>query len=389
MLSDVPVGFLLSGGVDSTALLSYAVNETQKDLFSFTVGFSGQDFADERKYARIAAKKFGTKHYDMTINSEDFLKFLPEYVWHMEEPVCEPPAIALYYISRLASEHVKVLISGEGGDEAFAGYSNYANYSFAMKIGKLLGPLRGISTNIMRGILSKYANGKYKKYYYAMKDELRDYYYSRTSGPFSYFNENYKSFYTAHMGEVHENNLQLYMRNLHGNSVELGFLNEMLYVDSKTWLPDDLLIKADKMTMANSVELRVPFLDHDIMEFAANIHPRYKVNGFKKKYILKELFRGLVPDEILFRKKTGFPVPYEKWLRNDLHDYVKDIILDDKTIKRGYFNKISLENIFKNNKLYGIYSKEIFSLLVFEFWNRIFLDKGGINLDNRMCIPII
>ena len=128
MIADVPVGVLLSGGVDSTGVLSLAVNETQKKISSFTVGFDGRDVADERPYARLAAQTFGTQHYDMTISAGDFAAFLPQYVWHMEEPVCEPPAIAMYYVSKLARKHVTVLLSGEGGDEAFAGYSNYRNF---------------------------------------------------------------------------------------------------------------------------------------------------------------------------------------------------------------------------------------------------------------------
>ena len=127
MISDVPVGFLLSGGVDSTALLSLAVHETDKHISTFTIGFEGEKFADERPFARLAAERFGTEHYEMTITAQDFVDFLPKYVRHMEEPVCEPPAVALYYVSKLASEHVKVLISGEGGDEAFAGYPTYRN----------------------------------------------------------------------------------------------------------------------------------------------------------------------------------------------------------------------------------------------------------------------
>jgi asparagine synthase (glutamine-hydrolysing) len=155
----------------------------------------------------------------------------------------------------------------------------------------------------------------------------------------------------------------------------MDYLEQMLYVDSKTWLPDDLLIKADKITMANSVELRVPFLDHKVMEFAANIPSKYKVKGISTKFILKETFRGVVPDEILFRKKTGFPVPYEKWLRNDMHEIVKEILLDSNSIRRGYFNSFELENILKENKLKGIYSKEIFSLLILELWHKTFLDS--------------
>ena len=149
MIADVPVGVLLSGGVDSTGVLSLAVDETDKKISTFTVGFSGKDFADERPFARLAAERFGTEHYEMTITAADFAAFLPKYVWHMEEPVCEPPAIALYYVSKLARDHVTVLLSGEGGDEAFAGYSNYRNLVWLERI-KRGGPV--VNAAISKGI---------------------------------------------------------------------------------------------------------------------------------------------------------------------------------------------------------------------------------------------
>jgi asparagine synthase (glutamine-hydrolysing) len=377
MLSDVPVGFLLSGGVDSTALLSYAVNETKKEVSSFTVGFSGQDFADEREYAGIVARKFGTKHHDITISAADFLNFLPGYIWHMEEPVCEPPAIALYYVSKLASEYVKVLISGEGGDEAFAGYPNYANYQIVNKIRKFVGPLNRPIAKIINYLFKNNGNNRYKKYGYILGGDLNSYYYSRTSGPFTFFNEDYASIYNIDMINVHKINsiFDGFLGGLHAKSDGLNFLNRMLYVDLKTWLPDDLLIKADKMTMANSVELRVPFLDHKVIEFAANIPSKFKVKGTTTKFILKETFRGVVPDEILFRKKAGFPVPYGNWLRNELHENTQEILLDPKTIRRGYFKQGGFEKILKENKLNGFYSKEIFCFLVLEMWHRTFIDS--------------
>ena len=141
MIADVPVGVLLSGGVDSSAMLSFAVRETGKQVNTFTVGFDGAGVVDERPYARMAAEKFGASHHEISISSENFWDFLPAYVWHMEEPVCEPPAVALYYVSKLAREHVKVLLSGEGGDEAFAGYPNYANQMWPGRMGSMVGPL--------------------------------------------------------------------------------------------------------------------------------------------------------------------------------------------------------------------------------------------------------
>jgi len=380
MLSDVPVGFLLSGGVDSTALLSYATHETNKEVSSFTVGFSGEDFADEREYAKLAARTFGSRYYDMTISPEDFIKFLPEYIWHMEEPVCEPPAIALYYISKLASNYVKVLISGEGGDEAFAGYPNYANYPLARRIGNLIGPFRKLASPIIRNVFGEYAAGKYKKYGFVIGEEFKNFYFSRTSGPHTFFNENYESIYTDGMVAVRRRNevINGFMNDLFSRSNDLGFLEKMLYIDSKTWLPDDLLIKADKMTMANSVELRVPFLDHKVVEFAANVPSKYKVNGRTTKYLLKEILKNVVPDKILSRKKTGFPVPYEKWLRNEMRDSIQEVLLDGKSLNRNYFNKRKLQEVIKLNQTKGWYSKEIFCLYVLELWHRTFLDSPRI-----------
>jgi asparagine synthase (glutamine-hydrolysing) len=148
----------------------------------------------------------------------------------------------------------------------------------------------------------------------------------------------------------------------------------MLYVDTKTWLPDDLLIKADKMTMANSLELRVPLLDHKVLEFAASLPSNFKVNRFTTKYILKKAFGGRIPKEILRRKKTGFPVPYAHWLRTDLKQYVRDILFDRRTLERGYFEKSQIERLVSDHERNGNFSKEIFSLVTLELWHRVFLE---------------
>jgi asparagine synthase (glutamine-hydrolysing) len=151
-------------------------------------------------------------------------------------------------------------------------------------------------------------------------------------------------------------------------------LDQMLYIDTKTWLPDDLLVKADKMTMANSLELRVPLLDHRLLEFAASLPSSYKMRAFTPKYIWKRALSKRVPDRILRRKKAGFPVPYTFWLRNDLKDKIRAILTDRKTIQRGYFKRTAVESLLKANKERGEYSKEIFSLLTLELWHRQFLD---------------
>jgi asparagine synthase (glutamine-hydrolysing) len=167
-------------------------------------------------------------------------------------------------------------------------------------------------------------------------------------------------------------------------------VNRMLYVDTKTWLAEDLLLKADKMTMANSIELRVPFLDHKVLEFAASLPGKYKVHGFTTKYILKKLLHERVPQEILKRKKVGFPVPYHSWLRTDLKTWVRDLLLDRQSLERGYFEKSCIESLLSQNDIRGgFYSKEIFSLAVLELWHREFLRGQNSALPQRSPEPTI
>jgi asparagine synthase (glutamine-hydrolysing) len=382
MIADVPVGVLLSGGVDSTGVLSLAAHGTDKAISSFTVGFSGGEVADERPYARLAAKTFGTRHYEMTISADDFAAFLPQYVWHMEEPVCEPPAIALYYVSKLARSHVKVLLSGEGGDEAFAGYSNYRNLVWLERIKRGLSPLNGAAARGLSFADSLLHLPGMAKYVPLMNDRFPNYYYSRTSNPYRYSGNRLGKVYSADFAQAidHEHSLEP-VRELQAHVRGQNTLDAMLYIDTKTWLPDDLLIKADKMTMANSVELRVPLLDHKVLEFAASLPPSFKLNGFNLKYILKSVLSQKIPKEIRNRKKTGFPVPYESWLRNDLKSVVWDVLMDRRTLERGYFSKDGVEGLLRANSSGSNYSKEIFSLLSLELWQRTFLEHEQVVLQ--------
>jgi asparagine synthase (glutamine-hydrolysing) len=381
MISDVPVGVLLSGGVDSTAMLSFAVEETNKQISTFTIGFEGTLCTDERPFASLAARKYGTKHYEMTITARDFLDFLPKYVWYMEEPVCEPPAIALYYVSKLARQHVTVLISGEGGDEAFAGYQTYRNLVWLEKFKRALGPLARPAAVVAAGLGKLAGLRSFGRYVPLMNLPLSKYYYSRTSNPFSFFNRNQSELYAPEfLASVNGNGPARVASNCFAAVEGLEDLDQMLYVDTKTWLPDDLLIKADKMTMANSLELRVPLLDHQVLEFAASLPPSFKLHVFKTKYILKRALTKRIPPEIRDRKKTGFPVPYHSWIRNDFKDIIWAVLTDRKTIQRGYFKPEAVTRLLKANAGGADYSPEVFSLLTLELWHRTFLDREQVAL---------
>lgn len=374
MISDVPVGVLLSGGVDSTGVLRYAVEQSDQQIRTFTVGFEGEDFPDERPYARLAAQHYGTVHQDITINAKDFCDLLPKYIWHMEEPVCEPPALALYLVSRLARESsVKVLLSGEGGDEAFGGYNKYRNLLALEGLKSAFGSARSFLSFGLEALahvgwkrIAKYAN--------FVDLPLSQYYFSCTATPDTPFNRQkhalYKKDFVDFLGQQTSDEPT---RSLFEQLDGLPLLHQMLHVDTKTWLPDDLLVKADKMTMATSVELRVPLLDYQVLEFAASLPPNFKVKGWSTKRILKAALEDSVPRAILKRKKTGFPVPYDRWLRKELKELVFETILNPNSSLRTYFCKDGLFKLVQMHQRGEGCSQEVFCLLVLELLHRRFV----------------
>jgi asparagine synthase (glutamine-hydrolysing) len=379
MIADVPVGVLLSGGVDSTAVLSFAVERTDKEVSTYTVGFSDPGVVDERPYARLAAEAFGSVHHEMTISAADFAAFMPQYVRHMEEPVCEPPAVAMYYVSKLARNYVKVLLSGEGGDEAFAGYNNYRNLLWLERVKRGLSPLNGTVARGLTQADSLFHLPRLAKYAPLMNAKFPAYYYSRTSNPYRYSGHGLARLYSGDFARSLDPERALEpVRRLQERVRGQDTLDAMLYIDTKTWLPDDLLIKADKMTMANSLELRVPLLDHKVLEFAAALPSSLKVRGFTTKYLAKKALGNRIPRCILDRPKAGFPVPYESWLRKELRDLVHQVLFDRTTTNRGYFAPTAVRELLARDEASGGCSKEIFSLLTLELWHRTFLQQSNL-----------
>jgi asparagine synthase (glutamine-hydrolysing) len=377
MISDVPVGVLLSGGVDSTAMLSFAVQETGRKVNTFTVGFEDKHVVDERPYARLAARRYGNQHYEMTITAKDFSDFMPRYVWHMEEPVFEPPAVALYYVTKLAREHVTVLISGEGGDEAFAGYQAYRNLVWLERLKAIGRPWNSAARRMLEALGHLPSLEKLKRYSVLMEPALQNYYFGGSSNPFRHFNPIKRDLYSEGFAErVDMQASSALTSQMFAKVAGQDRLNQMLYVDTKVWLPDDLLIKADKITMANSVELRVPLLDHKVLEFAASLPPKYKLNGLTTKHILKRAFDGQIPGAILNRKKAGFPVPVQSWLRNEMKEFVWDVLMDKRALERGYFDRTVIQRLLTNASD-PEYSAFAFSLLTLELWHRSFIDAAN------------
>jgi asparagine synthase (glutamine-hydrolysing) len=371
MISDVPVGFLLSGGMDSSAVLSYAARETDKEISTFTIGFDGKDIVDERPYARLMAAKFRSRHYETTISAKQFWDYLPKLMWHLDEPVCEPPAVALHYISELARKHVKVLLSGEGGDEAFGGYPNYPNQLALQKLRGLFGPLRGVVGSGAVALGQMTGKSRWADYGRMLPLDLSDYYWSRVGSPFlresNTSSANYRSDFRS---RLNGNSQETFVRWLFDRVKDLPELHQMLYLDTKTWLPDDLLVKADKVTMASSLELRVPLLDHKVLEFAAALPPHFKVKGRETKHVLKAAFAKVLPQEIINRKKVGFPVPYGRWLARELWQSASDLLTAPSSFVSRYFETSSIHAMLNRHRDTGSLQRELFSLVALELWHQ-------------------
>jgi asparagine synthase (glutamine-hydrolysing) len=375
MISDVPVGVFLSGGLDSTGVLGYAIEQTGKPIRTFTIGFEGAGFVDERPFARRAAQRYGTEHLETTLTAEDFVACLSTYVWHMEEPVCEPPAIALYWLSKLArNANVKVLLSGEGGDEAFGGYKTYTNVLLVEAIKRATGPAKSLISVAFQALAG--AGWTSATYYRSLIDQpLWQYYHGRTSTPPNALDGLKSRMYRSELqGSLSDSTSKNVVGRRFGRMEGRGALDHMLYVDTKSWLPDRLLVKADKMTMAASIELRVPLLDHQVLEFAASLPADFKVRNSATKRLLRAALQDRVPPEIVNRKKAGFPVPYEMWLNTQLKDFVADTLTSKSTALTSYFDRKELGRFVESSQGGRRHYKELFSLVVLELWLQRFQD---------------
>ena len=365
LMSEVPLGVFLSGGLDSSAVTALMCRVGSQRVRTFSVGYEGHDEDSELPFARKVADLFGTEHHEFILRPYDFLDSIPQMVRMAEEPLVETPAIPLYQIAKEAKAHATVLLSGEGGDEVFAGYSLYRKM---LDIDKF-----GIAGKLFASIPDSFLPGdKLKKYANWLSSSVA----VRYRGTSSDLTERIKGlFYSPEfLKYTQENNyLDETFHKWFEDVEQCDSLSQLLYVDSKTWLPDDLLLKADKMTMAASVELRVPFLDHKIVEFASSLPANYKIRNGDGKYILKKLMEKYLPKEIVYRKKMGFTVPTQRWFAKDLLGPAKDIIFSKRLMDTGWFQRKYLETMFeRHSKGKEDYSRRIFSLLVLYHWLEIF-----------------
>ncbi|HHX77381.1 MAG TPA: asparagine synthase (glutamine-hydrolyzing) [Firmicutes bacterium] len=361
LVSDVPLGAFLSGGIDSS--LTAALAAAQQPLKTFSVGY-GEEAYSELKEAKATAGFLGTDHHEYIITPQEFLRHLPRLVWHFDEPVADPSAISLYFVARLAKEKVAVAISGEGADEVFGGYSIYHEPLSLAPFKKLPPIVQKLAYRTSR-FLPEGMPGK--NYIYRAAVPLEDRYFGNA---FIFNNAEKKRLLTSKTAPVDP---CLVTRPLYKEASAYDAVTKMQYIDIHTWMPGDILAKADKMTMANALELRVPYLDHQVFAFAASLPVKYKVYRGQTKYLLRRAFEGLLPPDVLQRPKKGFPVPTRIWFKKKIfQDYFLEMLnAGTGWINNSYARRLLAEHISakKDN------SRKRWALLVFLVWLETFRHK--------------
>ncbi|HEX5731469.1 MAG TPA: asparagine synthase (glutamine-hydrolyzing) [Blastocatellia bacterium] len=376
LMSDVPLGAFLSGGIDSSAVVALMSELSSVPVKTFSIGFEEQDFS-ELEHARRVARAFGTDHHEFVVRP-DAIEVLPTLVRHYGEPYADSSAIPTYYLSKMARASVTVALNGDGGDECFAGYERYAAMKIAERYDRLPRLLRKqVVEPAIRAIPAAGATrsrlGKARRFLDVMSRPVGERYLRWTS----VINEEMKAelFTKDFLTQTASASALRHVRPWFIGNGEIDVIDRALMADTYNYLPNDLLVKVDIASMAVSLEARSPFLDHRVMEFAASLPANYKLRGVTTKYLLKHALRGLVPEENLTRRKMGFGVPINHWLRNDLKGFLEDNILSDRAIKRGYFKPEAVRHLVDQHAIgRRDFSHHLWTLLMLELWHKEFVD---------------
>ncbi|GGP16871.1 asparagine synthase (glutamine-hydrolyzing) [Oceanobacillus neutriphilus] len=363
MQSDVPVGSFLSGGIDSSIIVSMA-RQMNPAIKTFSVGFEREGYS-EVDVAQETAEKLDVTNTAYMVAPEEYVNELPKIVWHMDDPLADPSCIPLYFVAKEARQQVKVVLSGEGADELFGGYNIYKEPGSLRVFQSIPAPVQQLLGKVAQ-VLPEGVKGKS--------------FLERGTTPLSErYIGNAKMFEKEQLGQLLQNhNCKLsyrdITRSLFETSSEYSFVDQMQYIDIHTWLRGDILLKADRMTMANSLELRVPFLDKEVFKVASELPEDLKIANGTTKHILREAVKGIVPDHVLSRKKLGFPVPIRHWLKNELYDWAVNLIREseiDQWIKKDYV----LDLLEKHCTDKGDYSRKIWTVLIFAVWHQVYIEN--------------
>lgn len=363
MRSDVPVGAFLSGGIDSSSIVALA-KEFNPKIKTFTVGFNREGYS-EIDLAKETASDLGVENIHYVVSPEEFIEHLPQIIWHLDEPVADPALVPLFFVAREAKKHVTVVLSGEGADELFGGYNIYREPHSLRYFNNLPSGIKE-GLNTFSKILPDGTRGK------SFIERGTTSIENRYIGNAKMFTENEKKeLLKDYQGKWNYKNVT---KELYQNIQHLHDVHKMQYIDLHTWLRGDILVKADKMTMANSLELRVPFLDKEVFKVASKLDPSKTITNQTTKYILRKAMEGIVPDSVLTRKKLGFPVPIRHWLRNELSEWAYSLIIESDT--DYLFNKVYLLTLLDDHQKGRMdNSRKLWTALSFIIWHKIYIEK--------------
>jgi asparagine synthase (glutamine-hydrolysing) len=377
LMSDVPLGVFLSGGVDSSAVAALMTKIRKSPIETFSVGYTEQSYS-ELPHARIVAQHLKSLHHEVMVSESEFFDALPELIWHEDEPVVWPSSVSLYFVARLARERVTVVLTGEGSDETLGGYSRYA---FTLKNQAFDQVYRRVTPGFLRKSVRELI-AKSPVLDATFRRKLGHTFLGRDAASWSsfYFDNFFSAFSEAEQagllseemkfprGSAYEHVLSYW------ESSKGEMLQRLLYTDIKTYLVE-LLMKQDNMSMAASIESRVPFLDHVLVEFATRIPREVQLKGLTGKNVLKKAMEDLLPHSILYRPKLGFPTPWSGWLAGPRLDSIEKLLLEPRSIRRGYFKPEAISRLFAEHRTnYRDNYDRIWRLLNLELWHRVCLE---------------
>jgi asparagine synthase (glutamine-hydrolysing) len=369
MVADVPLGAFLSGGIDSTAVVAAMAEQSSEPVKTFSIGFESESF-DELPFAREVAERFGTEHHELVVRP-DAVELLPKIIRHYGEPFADHSAIPSFYLAEMTRRHVTVALNGDGGDEAFGGYSRYAHAALMRRLDRVPAALRHAvaaaggmvradgeltsARNRVRRASAQLPLSAEQRYVLAMSrggDDLAD------------------AVYTPEFRDSLRGSPAEVIGGPWAESAASDLVDRMLDVDQQTYLPGDLLVKMDIATMAYGLEARSPLLDHELLQLAAALPARFKVRGTEKKIALRASLRGLVPDSLIDRRKQGFQVPMAEWLRTDLREMARETLLGERARERGYLRADVVAGLLERHQAGAEdNSAALWSFLVFELWH--------------------
>jgi len=377
LMADVPLGMFLSGGIDSSAIAAVMSGMVSEPVKTFSVAFAERE-ANELGYARLVADKFKTDHHEIIVSPEDFFGALPKLVWHEDEPLAHPASVPLYFVSRLAAQHVKVVLTGEGSDEMLAGYYRYRKTIYNLSLGARYQrfTVEALRRAVRRRIESLPRGSR-------IKQKLARTFLCLPSDIESLYLDNFGVFRRAMQHDLLTRGAQerigvldpyVHARTYLKETDADTLLNQLLYVDTKTYL-HELLMKQDQMSMAASIESRVPFLDHKLVELTARLPERMKLRGWTTKYILRQSMKNLLPEQILTRSKMGFPVPLGAWFRGRFRPVIDDYVLSERASARGLFDRTFVRGLVERHQSGAEdHAERLWMLVNFEMWLRRFID---------------